>query len=61
MDKNTICSQYQCLSCPLSIMVTGKPCDKLTDFEVEQIMTIIRDLEKVKSKIDISNLFALIE
>jgi hypothetical protein len=61
MDKNTVCSQYQCLSCPLSIMVTGKDCEKLTDFEVEQIMTIIRDLERLKSEIDISNLFALIE
>jgi hypothetical protein len=35
-----ICSQQiHCLSCPLSVKITGKECDKLTQKEIDAILT----------------------
>ena len=35
-----ICSQQiSCLSCPLSVKITGKECNKLTQKEIDAILT----------------------
>jgi hypothetical protein len=37
--RKVICSQQlHCLSCPLSIKVTGKDCRELTSEEIQRIM-----------------------
>lgn len=34
-----ICSQQiHCLSCPLSVKITGKECSKLTQKEIEELL-----------------------
>lgn len=37
--REVICSQQQhCLSCPISVRVTGKDCRELSDKEIKDIM-----------------------
>lgn len=39
MNRDQICrQQVHCLSCPLSVLRTGKQCDKLTESEVKMII-----------------------
>ena len=41
MNRDQICrQQVHCLSCPLSIMRTGKECDKLTSEEIKKAVAI---------------------
>lgn len=42
--REVICSQYpHCLSCPLSVMRTGKDCRELTPKEIREIMKEVRE------------------
>jgi hypothetical protein len=44
--RHQICSQQQhCLSCPLSVAVTGKDCRELTAEEIKEIMQEVRKNE----------------
>ena len=44
--REVICSQYpHCLSCPLSVMRTGKDCEELTPQEIERIIQEVRNNE----------------
>lgn len=60
MNRKVICSQYNCLSCPLSIGVTGKECDKLTEAEIDVIMIIVRSLEEEKGIFNLNEIFSYI-
>lgn len=45
--REVICSQQlHCLSCPLSVMRTGKDCEELTLEEIERIMQEVRENEQ---------------
>ena len=47
--REAICSQQQhCLSCPLSVAVTGKDCRGLT---LQEIKRIIQEVKKNEHKI----------
>ena len=43
--RDQICSQYRCMSCPLSISVTGKDCRSMNENDIESIMHFVRILE----------------
>ena len=44
--REVICSQQQhCLSCPLSVAVTGKDCRELSPEEIRKIMKEVRNNE----------------
>ena len=47
--REVICSQQvHCLSCPLSVAVTGKDCQELTLQEIERIIQEVRKNENTK-------------
>lgn len=49
MKREVICSQQlHCLSCPLSVMRTGKDCRELTAEEIKEIMQEVRKNENTK-------------
>ena len=49
MKRETICSQQlHCLSCPLSVMRTGKDCRELTLQEIERIIQEVKKNENTK-------------
>ena len=55
LSREQICSQQvHCLSCPLSVGVTGKQCDKLSQLEINEIMRGERIDDRKDSK-DCSN------
>lgn len=42
--REVICSQYpHCLSCPISVRVTGKDCRELSSEEIRKIMKEVRE------------------
>ena len=42
--REVICSQYpHCLSCPISVRVTGKDCRELSPEEIRKIMKEVRE------------------
>ncbi|MBP5431020.1 hypothetical protein [Ruminococcus sp.] len=44
--REVICSQYpHCLSCPISVIVTGKDCRELTKIEITRIIQEVRKNE----------------
>ena len=44
--REVICSQQlHCLSCPLSVAVTGKDCRELTAEEIKRIIQEVRENE----------------
>ena len=46
MSRETICSQQiHCLSCPLSVLRTGKDCRELSLQEIREIMKEVRGNE----------------
>lgn len=46
MSRENICSQQiHCLSCPLSVLRTGKDCRELSLQEIREIMKEVRDNE----------------
>ena len=46
MSRENICSQQlHCLSCPLSVMRTGKDCRELSLQEIREIMKEVRENE----------------
>ena len=46
MNRENICSQQiHCLSCPLSVMRTGKDCRELSLQEIREIMKEVRENE----------------
>ena len=47
--REVICSQQlHCLSCPLSVAVTGKDCRELTKIEITRIIQDARKNENTK-------------
>lgn len=43
-SREKVCSQQvHCLSCPLSVMRTGKDCRELTQKEIREIMEVKND------------------
>ncbi len=49
MSRENICSQYpHCLSCPISVGVTGKDCRELTLQEIERIIQEVKNNENTK-------------
>lgn len=58
--REQVCSQYSCLSCPLSISVTGKDCRSLNSNDIENIMHFVRILEADHGTHDIIELFSQI-
>lgn len=49
-SREQICSQQiHCLSCPLSVGVTGKQCDKLSQAEINSIMEKERNYDSTKN------------
>lgn len=47
--REVICSQQlHCLSCPLSVAVTGKDCRELTAQEIERIIQEVKKNENTK-------------
>lgn len=48
MFREIICSQQShCLSCPLSVLRTGKDCRELTHMEIQEIMEELRENESI--------------
>jgi len=48
-NREQICSQQiHCLSCPLSVGVTGKQCDELSQAEINSIMEKERKYDSTK-------------
>lgn len=46
MSRENICSQQiHCLSCPLSVMRTGKDCRELSLQEIREIMKEVKENE----------------
>ena len=44
MSRETVCSQQlHCLSCPLSVLRTGKDCRALSLQEIREIMKEVRE------------------
>lgn len=61
MTREQVCSQYpHCLSCPLSISVTGKECYRLSEDEVNKIMSIVREFEATRTDFNLSDIFSYI-
>lgn len=58
--REQICSQYPCLSCPLSIGVTGKDCRELTQVDINDIMAFVRAIEYDATSQNITELFEFI-
>ncbi len=57
ISRECICSQQSgCLSCPLSVKLTGKDCRKLTHEELQNIMDLFRKLEKLPETVIIESL-----
>lgn len=49
MSRENICSQQiHCLSCPLSVLRTGKDCRELSAEEIREIMKEVRKNENTK-------------
>ena len=60
-NRDQVCTQYpHCLSCPLSIAVTGKDCRTLSKRDVDNIMSFVRELEAVQSNFNLVELFEYI-
>lgn len=58
ISRECICSQQSgCLSCPLSVKLTGKDCRKLTHEELQNIMDLFRKLEKLPDTVTINKYF----
>lgn len=56
-SRECICSQQSgCLSCPLSVKLTGKDCRELTQTEIQNIMSLFRELEKLPETVIIESL-----
>lgn len=56
-SRDRICLQFSCcLSCPLSISLTGKDCRELTENEIQNIMSLFRELEKLPKTVIIESL-----
>lgn len=57
-SRECICSQQSgCLSCPLSVKLTGKDCRELTQTEIQNIMSLFRELEKIPDTVTINKYF----
>lgn len=57
-SRDRICLQFSCcLSCPLSISLTGKDCRELTENEIQNIMSLFRELEKIPDTVTIDKIF----
>lgn len=57
VDRKSVCSQQvHCLSCPLSKALTGKDCRELTHNEIQNIMSLFRELEKLPETVIIESL-----
>lgn len=57
MKIEQVCSQQvHCLSCPLSSSLTGKDCRELTHNEIQNIMSLFRELEKIPYSVIIESL-----
>ena len=57
-SRDRICLQFSCcLSCPLSISLTGKDCRELTETEIQNIMSLFRELEKIPDTVTIDKIF----
>lgn len=57
ISRECICSQQSgCLSCPLSRKLTGKDCRELTENEIQNIMSLFRELEKLPETVIIESL-----
>lgn len=49
MTREQICSQVpHCLSCPISIRITGKDCRNLSQKEIEKYVSKVREAEAKK-------------
>lgn len=59
-SRDQVCSQYVCLSCPLSIGVTGKDCRELTQADINDIMAFVRSIEYDMTSQNITELFEFI-
>ena len=56
-SRECICSQQAgCLSCPLSVKLTGKDCRELTQKEIQNIMSLFRELEKIPDMVTINKI-----
>ena len=56
-SRDRICLQFSCcLSCPLSIGLTGKDCRELTENEIQNIMSLFRELEKIPDTVTIDKI-----
>lgn len=57
ISRECVCSQQSgCLSCPLSRKLTGKDCRELTHEELQNIMNLFRELEKLPETVIIESL-----
>ena len=57
-SRDRICLRFSCcLSCPLSIGLTGKDCRELTENEIQNIMSLFRELEKIPDTVTIDKIF----
>ena len=57
-SRECVCSQQSgCLSCPLSRKLTGKDCRELTHNEIQNIMSLFRELEKIPETVTIDKIF----
>ena len=51
MTKSAIChAQKSCKGCPLSVLKTNRPCEELTEVEVEILMSKNDEEESSESK-----------
>lgn len=56
-SRECVCSQQSgCLSCPLSRKLTGKDCRGLTKNEIQNIISLFRELEKLPETVIIESL-----
>ena len=56
-SRDRICLQFSCcLSCPLSVSLTGKDCRELTQTEIHNIMSLFRTLESLPIEFVIESL-----
>lgn len=47
MTREQICTQVShCLSCPISIRITGKDCRNLSQKEIEEYVNKVREVER---------------
>lgn len=57
-SRESICLQMShCLSCPLSVSLTGKDCRELTAKEIQNIISLFRELEKIPEMVTIDKIF----